>query len=94
MRWSGEREIERLYLDTSVFGGYFDAEFELWTKLLFDKIIEGKYKVIYSELTSIELNNAPGRVKNFFIKYQLALPRRPQIQLKQPVWLMLTLKKR
>ena len=29
----------RIYLDTSVFGGYFDPEFELWTKILFAKII-------------------------------------------------------
>lgn len=56
--------MERLYLDTSVFGGYFDAEFEVWTKILFDKIIEGKYKVLYSELTGIELENAPEKVKN------------------------------
>ena len=61
--------MERLYLDTSVFGGYFDAEFELWTKILFDQIIEGKYKVIYSELTSIELQNAPERVKKLVAKF-------------------------
>lgn len=60
--------MERLYLDTSVFGGYFDAEFELWTKMLFDKIIEGRYKVVYSELTNIELTNAPERVKNLLLK--------------------------
>ncbi len=56
--------MERLYLDTSVFGGYFDAEFEVWTKMLFDQIIAGKYKVLYSELTGIELENAPEKVKN------------------------------
>lgn len=65
---SGERGIERLYLDTSVFGGYFDAEFELWTKMLFERIIEGRYKVIYSELINIELTNAPERVKNLLLK--------------------------
>ena len=36
--------MERLYLDTSVFGGYFEPEFELWTKLLIDKIIKGNMK--------------------------------------------------
>lgn len=65
---SGTRPIERIYLDTSVFGGYFDAEFELWTKILFDRIIEGRYRVIYSELTNIELTNAPERVKNLLLK--------------------------
>ncbi len=55
---------ERLYLDTSVFGGYFDAEFELWTKLLFDKIKEGKYIILYSQVNELELELAPERVKN------------------------------
>jgi len=60
--------MERIYLDTSVFGGYFDAEFEVWTKILFDKIIEGKYRVIYSELTNIELTHAPKKVKKLLLK--------------------------
>ena len=51
--------MERIYLDTSVFGGYFDIEFELWTKILFNKIIEGEYIVVYSKLVDIELTPAP-----------------------------------
>lgn len=53
----------RIYLDTSVFGGFFDPEFELWTKFLFDKIKNGQIKVIYSKLVDIELSIAPERVK-------------------------------
>jgi len=56
--------MNRIYLDTSVFGGYFDPEFELWTKILFDKIMQGEYKVIYSKLIDIELTSAPERVRN------------------------------
>lgn len=56
--------MNRIYLDTSVFGGYFDPEFELWTKILFDKITQGEYKVIYSKLIDIELISAPERVRN------------------------------
>ncbi len=56
--------MNRIYLDTSVFGGYFDAEFELWTKVLFDKINKSEFKVIYSRLTDIELNPAPEQVRN------------------------------
>jgi len=56
--------MNRIYLDTSVFGGYFDTEFELWTKILFDKIIGGDYKVIYSKLVDIELTPAPEKVRN------------------------------
>ena len=55
--------MDRIYLDTSVFGGYFEPEFELWTKILFDKINKGQYKVIYSRLTDIELNPAPENVR-------------------------------
>ncbi|MCS6974743.1 MAG: PIN domain-containing protein [Cyclobacteriaceae bacterium] len=55
--------MNRIYLDTSVFGGYFDSEFEIWTKILFDKIIAGEYKIIYSRLTDIELSLAPKKVK-------------------------------
>jgi hypothetical protein len=56
--------MERIYLDTSVFGGYFDPEFELWTKLLIDKIVKGEFKLLFSQLTEIELNGAPQHVKD------------------------------
>ena len=56
--------MERIYLDTSVFGGYFDPEFELWTKLLIDKIVKGEIKLLFSQLTEIELNGAPQHVKD------------------------------
>jgi hypothetical protein len=56
--------MERIYLDTSVFGGYFDPEFELWTKLLIDKFIKGEIKLLFSQLTEIELNGAPQYVKD------------------------------
>jgi hypothetical protein len=38
--------MERIYLDTSVFGGYFEPEFELWTKILFEQIKNGTFIVI------------------------------------------------
>ena len=56
--------MDRIYLDTSVFGGYFEPEFELWTKILFDKIHKGDFQVIFSRLTDIELKPAPERVRN------------------------------
>jgi len=59
---------QRIYLDTSVFGGYFDAEFELWTKILFDKIIKGEIRMLYSQMTEIELENAPQQVKDLLSK--------------------------
>ncbi len=56
--------MERIYLDTSVFGGYFEPEFELWTKVLFDRISKREYKLLLSRLTDIELENAPPQVKD------------------------------
>ncbi len=57
---------QRFYLDTSVFGGLFDIEFEEETTLLFEKITLGQIKCVYSNLTESELTNAPERVRNFF----------------------------
>ena len=53
----------RIYIDTSVIGGYFDIEFETETKLLFDKFIRGEYLLVLSDLTKQELLNAPAHVK-------------------------------
>ncbi|MBC6399957.1 MAG: type II toxin-antitoxin system VapC family toxin [Ekhidna sp.] len=56
----------RLYFDTSVFGGVFDAEFQFETRRLFNMVINGRIKCVYSDLTLSELENAPETVKNFF----------------------------
>ena len=55
--------MNRIYLDTSVFGGFFEPEFEIWTKILFEKINSEVYSVIFSKLTEIELERAPLHVK-------------------------------
>jgi len=53
----------RIYIDTSVIGGYYDDEFNIDTKLLFDEILRGEYKLVISDLTERELINAPDKVK-------------------------------
>jgi len=57
----------RIYVDTSVFGGFFDTEFDKETKVLFDKILKGEFKLIISDLTQNELIKAPEIVKNLII---------------------------
>lgn len=57
---------QRFYLDTSVFGGMFDSEFEEETTLLFEKIKLGQIICIYSNLTESELSKAPKNVQDFF----------------------------
>ncbi len=39
---------QRIYIDTSVFGGYFDFEFEEFIKPLFQMIRNEEFRVIYS----------------------------------------------
>ncbi len=53
----------RIYIDTSVIGGFFDEEFNTDTKLLFEEVQKGTYKIVISDLTQKELVNAPDRVK-------------------------------
>ncbi|MEZ5171987.1 MAG: PIN domain-containing protein [Bacteroidia bacterium] len=54
---------QRIYIDTSVFGGYFDEEFRVHTIPLFDRIKAGEFVILYSTVTQDELENAPEQVK-------------------------------
>ncbi|MBK7384148.1 MAG: PIN domain-containing protein [Flavobacteriales bacterium] len=58
----------RLYLDTSVFGGYFEPEFEKWTKRMFETIIERGDTILVSTIVLAELENAPPRVRDLFVR--------------------------
>ncbi len=57
---------KKLYIDTSVIGGYFDEEFELDTKLFFNRIFEKEFDVYISDISLIELLPAPLHVQEFF----------------------------
>ncbi len=52
------------YLDTSVFGGYFDDEFQADTIKLFEGIKAGRFSVIVTSLTVDELVESPEEVRN------------------------------
>tara|TARA_R110000803_G_scaffold207853_1_gene276081 strand:- start:88 stop:552 length:465 start_codon:yes stop_codon:yes gene_type:complete len=54
---------QRIYLDTSVFGGYFDDEFQEFTKPLFERINKGEYTIIFSTMLETELEFAPEKVR-------------------------------
>ena len=58
--------IQRMYTGTSVIGGYFDEEFEFYTTLFFEKVEQGKFKVILSVILSTELKGAPEEVLTFY----------------------------
>jgi predicted nucleic acid-binding protein len=53
----------RLYIDTSIFGGFFETEFQLWTKKLVEQIFEGQYIAVVSDMTLAELEEAPKQVR-------------------------------
>ena len=54
----------RIYIDTSVIGGYFDEEFSLHTKQFFKRIENGDFVVYFSEVNETELIFAPDNVRN------------------------------
>lgn len=58
--------IKRIYIDTSVFGGYFDVEFAKETKPFFEKIIEKRIKILVSDILELELYRAPDYIRDFF----------------------------
>lgn len=57
-------KIPKLYIDTSVFGGFYDVEFEEDTQMLFEKIKLGQFIIVYSDTTEEELLGAPENVQS------------------------------
>lgn len=60
----------RIYIDTSVFGGFFDEEFEEFTKPLFNRIKNGEFSILFSTVTQEELEGAPDKVKSLVTSLQ------------------------
>lgn len=54
----------RIYVDTSVFGGCYDPEFEIWSNRLIDLFKIGKSTAVISEVSIFELKYAPTLIKN------------------------------
>ena len=61
--------IQRIYIDTSVVGGYFDDEFKEPTQRLFKRLEENEVKFIISDLLELELMQAPKHVNELLLKY-------------------------
>ncbi len=58
---------QRIYIDTSVFGGYYDIEFSEHTIPLFERLQHNEFTLLYSAVTQDELENAPENVKELVI---------------------------
>ena len=55
---------QRIYIDTSVIGGYYDEEFQKHTKLLFERIRNKDFDIYFSEVNEAELILAPQHVQD------------------------------
>ena len=60
---------QRIYIDTSVVGGYFDHEFKEATVKLFERFENDEVVFVVSDLLDLELINAPTQVSEFLLKY-------------------------
>ena len=60
---------QRIYIDTSVVGGYFDEEFKEATIKLFDRLDKNEIIFVVSDLLDLELLKAPQQVRKLLYNY-------------------------
>ena len=60
---------QRIYIDTSVVGGYFDEEFKDATRELFKRFENKEIKFVVSNLLDLELLGAPKEVRELLYKF-------------------------
>lgn len=60
---------QRIYIDTSVVGGFYDDEFKEATRLLFDRLEKNEIIFVVSDLLDLELLNAPENVRELLHNY-------------------------
>jgi len=63
----------RIYVDSSVFGGCFDREFEEESRRFFDLVRASEITVLISNVTLAELERAPRKVQ----EVAASIPPRP-----------------
>jgi len=60
---------QRIYIDTSIVGGFFDEEFEKETKMLFQRLENKEVAFVASDILREELKGAPEHVRNLLDNY-------------------------
>lgn len=58
--------IKRVYIDTSVFRGYFGSEFEELTKSFLKVLSSRQITILVSEIPELEIYKAPDHIFNLF----------------------------
>jgi len=59
---------QKIYIDTSVVGGYFDEEFSADTLPFFERVINREITILVSDILEAELLRAPDFVKELLTK--------------------------
>lgn len=60
---------QRIYIDTSVVGGFFDEEFKEATQRLFKRLADNEVRFVISDLLELELVHAPKQVNELLLRY-------------------------
>ena len=58
----------KVYVDTSVFGGFFDREFSDSSKIFFDEIKRQRFTLVTSAVVQAEIEPSPENVRKLFNK--------------------------
>ena len=61
---------QRIYIDTSIVGGYFDKEFAEVTQALFERLKNKEVVFVVSDLLRQELTGAPKHVQTLLDNYE------------------------
>ncbi len=61
---------QRIYIDTSIVGGFFDVEFEKVTKMLFQRLEKKEIIFVVSSVLRQELARAPEHIIDLLQKYE------------------------
>ena len=62
--------ITKIYIDTSIVGGFFDKIFAAETTALFDRLRNREVVFVLSDVLKKELLNAPPRVRDLLKQYE------------------------
>jgi hypothetical protein len=66
---AGHTRLQRLYLDTSVFGGCFEPEFQEWSNGLLADVSLGLFVGVTSDIVRAEMAGAPPPVQRKFTEF-------------------------
>src|SRR5437764_12693401 len=72
----------RVYADTSVYGGVFDEEFAEASRVFFDEVSAGTYRLVTSPLLREELAQAPDHVQQWYDRFSSTSE---QVELSEPL---------